>query len=134
MTVDRDFPYEKLTYKVIGCLYEVFNDLGFGHPEKVYQKAIAKELGLQNIKFSREKVSKVRYKDTAVGYYYHDFLIENDVVLEIKVGNDFYQNHLRQVLTYLKDSKLRLGIVSIFSPNGVMIKRVLNSDLRSKPA
>lgn len=127
-----DFPYEELTYKVIGCLYNVYNELGFGHPEKIYQRAIARELELKNLKYKKENISRIHYKDISIGYYFHDFLIEGKLVLEVKVGDNYYQNHFRQIVSYLRDAKLRLGIVSIFSQNGVIIKRVVNPDQRSK--
>ncbi|MCL5003913.1 MAG: GxxExxY protein [Patescibacteria group bacterium] len=134
MEEKQDFPFADLSYKVIGCLYKVFNDLGFGYPEKIYQKAISNELKAGGLEFTKENISKIRYKDRVIGYYFHDFLINNRLILEVKVGNGFYHNQMRQVLSYLRDAKLRLGIVSIFSPNGVIIKRIVNPDLRSKSA
>ena len=132
MPSDSDFPLRDLSYDVIGCLYNVFNELGFGHPEKIYQRAIAQEFTIKGIKYKRENVSRISYRDKRIGYYFHDFLIGDCLVLEVKVADDFYQNQQRQVLTYLRDAKLRLGIISIFSPKGVIIKRIVNPDLRSK--
>ena len=67
----------ELSYKVIGVLYEVFNQIGYGHREKAYQAAIANELSRQKIAYKRELYFPVKYKDKIVSKYYLDFLIQN---------------------------------------------------------
>lgn len=126
MDTDRKYLYTELTHEIIGSLYEVYNRMGFGYSEKIYQEALAEEFGKRGIEFQREQLSRVSYKNKALGYYFHDFLIEHKVILEVKVGDNFYKNHLRQTLSYLKSSGVRLGIVAVFTPKEVLIKRIVN--------
>lgn len=118
--------HKELSYKIVGALYEVYNRLGFGYQEKIYQKALEEELLRIGVPFKRESFSRVNYKEKVVGFYFQDFLIGDKIVLEMKVGDNIYQRNINQVLAYLKDSGKRLGIVAVFTRNGVVIRRVLN--------
>lgn len=118
--------YGDLTYKVIGALYEVFNILGFGYQEKHYQRAVAQELTKRRLHFRQENFARIKYKNTSIGKYFYDFLIEGEIVLELKVGNDLYQENLNQLLGYLKDSGRRLGILAVFTKKGVKYRRMIN--------
>ena len=124
--MNKKLIYEDLTYKVIGSLFEVYNRLGFGYKEKVYQEALAKELQQVGLKFKRESHSSIRYKGYRVGSNFYDFLIESKIVLELKVGNEIYESHAKQLLSYLHDSKMKLGILAVYCPKGVVYKRLVN--------
>ena len=115
-----------LSYKIIGLVYEVYNRLQYGHREKVYQEALAKELQQVGLKFKRESYSSIRYKGYRVGSNFYDFLIESKIVLELKVGNEIYESHAKQLLSYLHDSKMKLGILAVYCPKGVVYKRLVN--------
>ncbi|MEK7611278.1 MAG: GxxExxY protein [Patescibacteria group bacterium] len=118
--------HKELSYKIVGALYEVYNRLGFGYQEKIYQRAVEEELFRLGVPFKRESFSRVNYKGKVVGFYFQDFLIEDKIVLEMKVGDNLYQRNINQVLSYLKDSGKKLGIVAVFTRHGVIIRRVLN--------
>jgi GxxExxY protein len=118
--------YPKLSYQIIGAVFEVFNDLGFGYQEKVYQKALEKAFSEIDIKFIAQSPYKVCYKGETVGRYYIDFIVENKIVIEIKQGNYFSKKYFNQVLAYLKVSKLKLGLLINFTSSGVKFKRLLN--------
>ena len=128
MTEDkgRELIYKELSFKVVGALFEVYNNLGFGYPEKIYQRAVAEELKKNGLSFERESFSRVHYKGKVVGAYFQDFIIESKLVLELKVGSSIYENHVNQVLAYLKDTELRLGLIALFSRKGVLFKRIVN--------
>ncbi len=121
-----DLIYPELSYKIIGVLFTVFTKIGFGHKEKFYQKAIEQELKSVNLKFQRELPVKIRYRNNFIGLYYFDFLIEDGIVLEIKVRNYFSKNDMEQLYSYLKAKNLKLGIISHFTKMGVKFKRVVN--------
>ena len=118
--------YPELSYKIVGCLFNVWNDIGFGHKEKFYQNAIAIGLTDKNIDFEKEKSVKVKYKGENLGVYYLDFLIDNKIVLEIKVRNYFSKQDIDQLYKYLQATDLKLGIIAHFTKGGVKFKRVLN--------
>lgn len=119
--------YPKLSYAIIGLLFRVYNELGYGHQEKHYQRAFKKELEKNKFQYKQEVLSPLIYKDQSIGRYFLDFVIENKIAVELKVANDFYKKHLRQILDYLKTTNLKLGILVIFTKKGLKYKRVANS-------
>ena len=122
----QEFLFKDLTYVIIGALLEVSKELGFGFDEKVYQTAFQKELELRSLKFKRENYSRISYKGRRVGSKFFDFIIDDKVVVELKVGKDLYFQHLKQLLSYLKSSGLKVGILAAFTPSGLIYKRVVN--------
>lgn len=123
---DNELLYADLTYKIIGALFAAANNVGSGHKEKFYQKAVAKELKDAGLGFVEQLQAKIDYKGELLGTYYFDFLIENKVVLEIKVRNYFSRQDIEQLLRYLKAKDLKLGIIAHFTKGGVKFKRVVN--------
>lgn len=122
----QKFVYKNLSYKIIGVLFDVFNELGYGYQEKYYQRAIAIESENRGIKFKKEFFSPIRFKQIAIGKYYFDFLVEDKIILEIKKGNEFRKKDIEQVFAYLRKINLKLGIIANFTKNGVLIKRIIN--------
>jgi len=118
--------YKDLSYKIIGIIFEVFNELGYGYQEKYYQRAIALALGRKKLKYIKEKEVKLTFRDHPIGKYFIDFVIENKVVLELKVANEFYSQDTKQVLGYLKSSGLQLGILALITKDDVRYKRLVN--------
>lgn len=121
-----DFVYSDLSYRIIGVLFEVWNNVGVGHKEKFYQKAVANELGISKIQFREQLPVKLEYKGKSLGIYYFDFMIEDKVVLEIKIRNHFSKKDIEQLYSYLKAKNLKLGIIAHFTKSGVRVKRVVN--------
>jgi len=100
--------------------------VGISHKEKFYQKAVAQELDRHSLEHKEQLPAKINFKGKFIGLYYFDFLIENKLVLEIKVRNYFSKNDINQLYAYLKARKLKLGIIAHFTKTGVKIKRVIN--------
>lgn len=124
--IRNDLLYPELSYKIVGVLFDVYNYLGSGHHEKYYQRAIAEEFRSKSIKFKEQVYFPLNYKDKIVGRIYMDFLIEDNVVLEIKKDNHFSKKNIDQVLSYLKFADKRLAILANFSSNGILFKRIVN--------
>ena len=118
--------YPELSYKIVGCLFEVFNNIGSNRREIIYQKALKEEFKNQKISCQKQYFIKSYYKSKQIGRNYFDFLIDDKIILEIKVGSYFSKRDLDQILEYLKISKLRLGIIANFTRDGVKFHRVLN--------
>lgn len=118
--------YPELSYKIIGCLFEVYNECGGGHRENYYQKALKCEFELKEIKFKEQVMVDLKYKDKTIGKNFLDFLIEDKIILEIKIGEYFSKNNLKQILDYLKLTDLKLGIIANFTNDGLKFYRVLN--------
>ncbi|MBI3638476.1 GxxExxY protein [Candidatus Wolfebacteria bacterium] len=116
---------KELSYKIIGILFDVYNNLGGGYQEKYYQRAIAKELKNRNIKFKEQVFVPLKFKEDSIGRYFLDFIIEDRIILEIKVGNKFYNRDIKQVLGYLKAANIPLGILVNLNRNNLQFKRIL---------
>ena len=124
--IDEKVIYPELSYNIVGMLFNIYNNLGYGYREKHYQKALEEELIKNNIPYKKELSSKMDYNNKTIARYFLDFLIEDKIVLEIKVADDFYRSHISQILSYLKSTGLKLGILAIFTPEGIKTKRILN--------
>lgn len=118
--------YKELSYVIVGILFEVFNELGYGYQEKHYQKAIEKSFSSNKIKFRSQVPYKIKFKKEEIGRYFLDFLIEDKIILEIKKGNYFAKRNINQVNGYLKATDLKLAILANFTSDGVKFKRLLN--------
>ncbi len=121
-----DLLYPDLCYQIVGTLFEAWKNVGPGHKEKFYQKAVAKEFEIKGIKFREQLPVKINYKNKNLGIYYFDFLVEDIVVLEIKVRNYFSKNDIDQLYSYLKAKGLQLGMITHFTKTGAKFKRVVN--------
>lgn len=122
----KNYPHTELTEKIIGLLFDVYNELGFGFQEKFYQRALAYKLEDANIRFKREQYKLIQISNRPVGRYYLDFVIDDKVVLELKVANEFFDTYVHQVLGYLKSSQLKVGLLCLITPKGVKIKRLIS--------
>lgn len=119
--------YGELSYKIIGSIFTAYNSLGHGYQENYYQKAVAIELDKAKIQYTREKQTKLTYHDEIIGKYFLDFVIENKIVLELKVCNFFRVIDIKQILAYMKATGLKLGILILITNKGVKYKRIINS-------
>ena len=121
--------YPDLSYRIVGIAYKIYNDLGYGYQEKYYQKAFAIEFTKQKIIYKREDCIKLEYGGEKIGKYFIDFIIENRIVVELKIGSKFYQRDIKQLLSYMESKKLKLGILILISPSGIKYKRVINNKI-----
>ncbi len=117
--------YADTTYRLRKAIFAVYNTLGFGHKEEVYQKALAKEFTLLDISFSREKTLQVMYKNEPVGAYRPDFIINDLIILELKAVDFMPKVFETQLLHYLKSTGFLLGLLVNFGGSKLYIKRVI---------
>jgi GxxExxY protein len=122
----KDLVYPELSYRVTGILFEVWNSIGFGHKEKFYQKAVGQCLEESGLNCEEQLPARINFKGKFIGLYYFDFLIENKLVLEIKVRNYFSKKDIDQLYSYSKAKNLKLGIIAHFTKTGAKCKRVVN--------
>jgi len=119
--------YKVLSYRIVGCVYEMYNKVGFGYREKHYQNILAEIFKVEKIKFDKELFGRIIFNNKIIARYYLDFLIEDSIAVELKVAEDFYTQHKSQVLAYLKAHNLKLGIIFLITKNGIRYKRLANS-------
>ncbi|MGQ0828409.1 MAG: GxxExxY protein [Bacteroidota bacterium] len=122
----KDLIYPELSYKIIGCTYDVFNQLGGGHKESVYQNALKLALNEKQLSYKEQLYYPVSFNNTVVGRNYFDFLIDEKIVVELKASVRFTKTHYDQVLNYLNISNLKLALLITFGTEEVRCKRVVN--------
>jgi GxxExxY protein len=124
--------YENLTHKIIGCAYNVFNQLGFGYLESVYQKAMVIELSKAGLEVEEEKPLKVYYENEVVGEFFADLFVENIVVVELKSVQHTIKDHELQLVNYLNGLRRDIGLLINFGPSGVEVKRKFRKPIQEK--
>lgn len=122
-THDEKWLHHDLTEKIIGCCYRIHNDLGSGHKELVYKKALCKEFKKENINYNREITLPVKYQNENVGNYRADFIVENKILIEIKAVEFMPKIYETQLLYYLKTTGYNLGLLINFGAKRVQIRR-----------
>jgi GxxExxY protein len=126
--IRKDLVYPELSYKINGCAYEVYNELGFGHLEKFYQRAMVIQFKKEGLTYKEQVYTPLKFKGEVIGKQYFDFLVEDKIVVELKKNNSFSKGNIDQVKQYLQTSKLQLALLINFSPTGVISKRIVNID------
>ena len=116
---------EQLSYAIRGCVYEVFRQLGGGFLEKVYEKALLKELQTQGLRAESQVQIKVRYKNAVVGEYVADVIVEDSVILELKAQQQLSKVSEAQLLNYLKATHINIGMLVNFAYPRATIKRLV---------
>ena len=114
---------EDLTHQIIGCAYQVYNKLGFGFLESVYQKAMLIELENNKLKAESEKPLKVYYNGHVVGDFYVDICVEDEIIVELKSVENLSKSHEVQLVNYLNGLQKEIGLLINFGPTGVEAKR-----------
>jgi GxxExxY protein len=117
---------DSLTENVLGAIFEVSNTLGSGFLEKVYQRALLRELSLRGISATSEASLTVRYKSHLVGEYFADIVVEDALVLELKCVERLANEHTAQCVNYLRASGHTVCLLVNFERPKVEWKRVVN--------
>lgn len=121
----KEVPGSELSQAVIGAAFEVANVLGSGFLEKVYERALVRELALRGVNAKTQVSFPVCYKDQYVGEYVADLIIDGQLVVELKCVDRLAKEHLAQCINYLKASGIRAALLINFQRPTVEWKRVL---------
>ena len=119
--------YKEESYIILGCCFDIFNEIGPGHRENTYQSALKEKFTSKNINFKEQVYMPVQIDGKTIAKNYFDFLVYDKIVIEIKKGDGFFRRDIEQLYSYLSVSKLKLGILVNFTSTGVKHKRVLNA-------
>ena len=125
--IKEQYKYSELTGKIIGSAIEVHKILGNGFQEVIYQRALAKEMSLQGLVFSREFEMPIYYKKEQIGTRRVDFLVEDVVSVELKAVARLEDVHLAQAINYLEAYNLEIGLLINFGTKSLEFKRLINS-------
>jgi len=117
---------EKELYELIGLCMEVHRELGPGFSEAIYKDALEIELKRNNIPYQREKSFKVLYKNEILPKRYNaDFVVYDSIILEAKAVSAIIDDFVRKTVSYLKVSRLKLGIIANFGESSFRFRRVV---------
>jgi GxxExxY protein len=119
--------HEDLTKKIIGCFYNVYNELGYGFLEKVYENALKIELEKAGLKVETQKKIEVYYKSEKVGHYVADLVVNDSVILELK-ATPIIEAHILQLFNYLKATDIEVGLLLSFGEKPVFIRKVFSNE------
>lgn len=115
--------YKELTNVILKAFYDVYNTLGYGFLENVYQNAMYKELQRRGLKCEPQKKIEVYYKGEVVGTYFADILVEDVVILELKAASELSPAHAKQLMNYLKATGIEVGLLLNFGEESPVFER-----------
>jgi GxxExxY protein len=122
----EDYYLKDETYKIIGICMEVHKILGKGHSEKVYGDAIEFEFKSNEVKYQRESKFNIYYKEIVLpSYYFADFVVFDEIILEIKAIQELSSSEIKQTLNYLAASQNKIGLLVNFGEDSLKYKRII---------
>lgn len=116
------------TQKIIQAYYKVYNTLGYGFLEKVYENAMMKELISLGFHCEKQKPIEVYYENTLVGEYYADIIVDNAVIIELKAAGTILEEHEVQLVNYLKATKIEVGLLLNFGKKPEFRRKIFTND------
>jgi GxxExxY protein len=122
---EAHFPHKEITEAIIGAAFEVYNELGYGFLERVYQRALQVELLRRGRNAEIEKRIQVQYKGVVVGDYDADLIVDDGVAVEIKIAPQYDKRDEAQLLNELKATGLKVGMLLNFGRTKVEFKRLV---------
>lgn len=123
--------HQELSSEVIKCFYRVYNKLGYGFLEKVYENAFYHELLNQGISCKKQVPVTVMYDGIAVGDYYADIIVEDKIILELKAAESLREEHELQLINYLKATRIEIGLLLNFGKEPQIRRKIFTNDNKS---
>ena len=122
--------HAEMTEKVIGAFFKVYNTLGYGFAEKVYENSLAIELRKLGLQVEQQRCITVYYEENNVGEYFADILVNDAVILELKAVRQLLNEHEAQLLNYLKATTIEVGLLLNFRPKAEHRRKVYDNELK----
>ena len=123
----QDVKYKELTEKTINIFYRVYNKLGYGFLEKIYENAMMIEFEREGIPAVSKSAIKVLYDGDVIGEYFADILVDGKVIVEIKAANGLVIENEAQLLNYLKATDIEVGLLLNFGPKPAVKRKVFDN-------
>lgn len=128
----EEYLHKELTSKIIEAFYKVYNSLGFGFLEKVYENALKYELEFMHLKVEKQKPIDVYYREIKVGEYFADLIVENKVILELKAAESLIEEHELQLINYLKATEIEVGLLLNFGKKPEIRRKIFTNSNQRK--
>jgi GxxExxY protein len=121
--------HEEITETIIKSFYTVYNKLGYGFLEKVYENALLLELRREGLDCAKQVPIEVYYEKTSVGNYFADILVEDKIILELKAGEGaLIEEHELQLINYLKATDKEVGFLLFFGKKPVFKRKIFTNE------
>ena len=120
--------HQQLTDQAIKAFYKVYNTLGFGFLERVYQNALFIELRNLGLQCETQKQIKVNYEGYEVGVYYPDIIVNDLLILELKAAESVAEEHELQLINYLKATEIEIGLLLNFGKKPEIRRKIFTND------
>ena len=128
---ERKYAHSELTEKIIGFFYEVYNELGYGFIESVYEAAMYKALREEGLDVKRQVAVPVWFRGEQVGNFVADMVVDDAVILELKAAHALGTAHIAQLLNYLRATRIEVGLLFNFGQRPTL-RRLVFSNERKK--
>ncbi|MCA0364276.1 MAG: GxxExxY protein [Bacteroidetes bacterium] len=122
--------HDDITQRVIKTFFQVYNELGYGFLEKVYQNSFYLALKQEGLEVEPQKRIDVWFRGNKVGEYYADLIVENLVIIEIKAVEYLLAEHEAQLLNYLRGTDIEVGLLMNFGKKAEFKRKVYNNNLK----
>ena len=122
-----NFKYSDITEKIIKAFYKVYNTLGYGFLEKVYENSLFIELVEMGLLVNKQEHIKVYYEGKEVGEYYADLIVEGCVIVELKAAEALCEEHEFQLINYLKATEIEVGLLLNFGKKPEFKRKVFST-------
>jgi len=122
--------YEELSEKIIKSFYNVYNTLGYGFLEKVYENAMMLDLRKAGLKCENQVPIKVIYQKETIGEYFADILVENKIIIELKAIKQLTKQDEAQLLNYLSSTKIEVGLLLNFGKKPEIKRKIFDNKLK----
>lgn len=132
MVADKDFLYKELFYRLMGCFYDVYNELGPAHKEQVYHEALIIAFEEADIVFKDKPRLKILFRSKNVGIYEPDFVIDEKIIVEIKSLLNLPKVFEKQLYYYLRGTDYKVGYLVNFGNDHIDIRRRVYESVRRK--
>ena len=128
MNTDEPLLHEDVTDKIIKAFYNVYNKLGYGFLEKVYENAFLIEIKKSGLNVIAQYPVKVFYDNEQVGFYIADLIVENKVIIELKAAEALAEEHEYQLINYLKATEIEIGLLMNFGKKPEFKRKIFSNN------
>ena len=124
-----NYKHSELTEKIINAFYKVYNTLGYGFLEKVYENALFIELESIGLNIKKQEPIKVYYEEKEVGVYFADLIVNDTIIIELKAAESFCEENELQLVNYLKATEIEVGLLLNFGKKPEVKRKVYSNKI-----
>ena len=129
--MSTDLLHKELSDLIINAFYTVYNALGYGFLEKVYENALFTELKNKGLHCEKQKPIKVYYDQKVVGEYFADIIVEDSIIIELKATESLMDEHEVQLVNYLKATEIEVGLLLNFGKKPTFKRKIFTNNFKT---